>query len=283
MNKKTIAILAFLTLALAVPLTVFISRQRQEIRQRATGTGTQQVSLYFTRANSTSPLQQLAINPGEQAVLDLYLNAGNTVVNGFDITLSYQDGLSLTAVSERQGADRFNVSLFQFPNHHDPQNKTFHFAKVSSETGRVINGTLQLARLTFQTNHVVTSVSGTINHQSVTITSPTVQSVLTVNRDPLTYTIVQPSPSPTPTSPPTSPTPTGVTLSPTPTPHPADMDRNRCVGRADYDVWKERYTFGTTRQGTFPNCNGDNTIDLKDFNCWFNAMRTLRAENLCTP
>ncbi|OGH51219.1 MAG: hypothetical protein A3G13_00250 [Candidatus Levybacteria bacterium RIFCSPLOWO2_12_FULL_37_7] len=80
--------------------------------------------------------------------------------------------------------------------------------------------------------------------------------------------------------PPTGPvTPTVATPTTPPNFDAADVDRNGCIGRSDYLTWRSAYTTGVIRQNTFPDINTDNTVDLIDYNLWYNAM--LSSSNVC--
>lgn len=198
--KKILAVVAIVTLIAAVPFTISQLRKQQEIRQRATGG---QVSLYFTRTTTPTPLSRLALTPGQEVSLRLFLNAGDDRVNGFDVTLSFEEGLTLTNVVEGAGAARFNTPLF---NNIDNQGKTFHFAKVTNTPSSLIGGTLHLATLTFSAGEE--QAAGNMTLTNVTVTSPTQpQTGLGVSAPALPYTIAVPSPTPTPT-----PTISGPTL-----------------------------------------------------------------------
>lgn len=72
----------------------------------------------------------------------------------------------------------------------------------------------------------------------------------------------------------TTPITPGVDLS-------ADIDVNGCIDIRDFNEWV--YTMqhnGTPRQTSFrPDVNGDSQVNILDFNGWFNAMRS--GQNLC--
>lgn len=79
-----------------------------------------------------------------------------------------------------------------------------------------------------------------------------------------------------------TPTPT-LAVTATPTPVSADIDRNGCVGQADFEQWKDRFLNNVyvSATGEAADVNHDGVIDLLDYNAWFVAMRTLPADKLC--
>ena len=93
---------------------------------------------------------------------------------------------------------------------------------------------------------------------------------------PTPSTTVTPTPTPTPTSTPPSPTPT-----PTRVLIPTDINRDGCVGLADFERWRHRFVNNITAAGEPADVNQDGVIDLLDYNEWFSAMQTLPSEQLC--
>lgn len=172
------------------------------------------VSLYFTKGTNTTPLTQVSFAPNEQTTLNLYLNAGTTNINGFDMTLSFGNGIQVTSAQEGQNVNRFNQLLF---NSLDPVGKTYHLVKVSTNTSSVINGILQIAVLSITAGN--TNASGSFSFPSLTVVSPTSDNALSIAPPPtLSYTVaVPPTATPLPTATPIPPTSTPM---PTTTPVP---------------------------------------------------------------
>lgn len=169
------------------------------------------VSLYFTTNTDTgNPLSQLSLSPNQQTILNVYLNAGLTNIDGFDMVLSYGNGITIS--NTLQGADassKFNKLLF---NSFDPVGKTYHLVKVQNNLSTpAINGILHLATVTVTAGS--TNATGSITFPALTITSTTSTNPLSVSPNPvLSYTVaVLPTATPIP---PTS-TPT-LTATPVP-------------------------------------------------------------------
>ncbi|MDO8460928.1 MAG: hypothetical protein Q7S38_00635 [bacterium] len=74
-----------------------------------------------------------------------------------------------------------------------------------------------------------------------------------------------------------TPAPTKITTTVSSNP---DVDRNKCVGIADFSLWL--YSFqnnGKIITSTFPDIDSDIDITILDFNIWLNTMRS--GQNLC--
>lgn len=205
MNKKLLGIVIILIL-IAIPLTVFIAQKQQEVRQRATG---EEANIFFTGGDQT-PISQITLTPGRQATLALYVDTGAININGFDITVSLANALSLVTINDAvEGADasKFNSSVFRDI---DRANGAIRFAKVSTDSSQNINGRLHLGSVIFTVNTSAQG-SGNIGVTAAQITSPGRSTELTKTMPTLSYTI---STSSTVTPPPTNtPTPTSTPIS----------------------------------------------------------------------
>ncbi len=72
---------------------------------------------------------------------------------------------------------------------------------------------------------------------------------------------------------------------PSPTPMPSglrsDVDRNGCVGIADFNAWLYAFRESVTLNNTYPDIDNNGIIDILDFNLWFQDMRNLPDSQLC--
>jgi len=86
--KKVLLIVVFLIILIAIPLTVFLIKQRQEIRQRAA----QASSLYIEPAQKT-------VNPGEEFTVEVKIDTDTNYVVGVELYVtfssSYLEALSI--------------------------------------------------------------------------------------------------------------------------------------------------------------------------------------------
>ncbi|MCL5432775.1 MAG: hypothetical protein M1524_01520, partial [Patescibacteria group bacterium] len=113
---------------LLIIVTPAIVTQYFDIRQRAAG---ETASLYFTLHGTTSPLTTLSVKPGDDVLLDLYLSAPQTNINGLDITTVIPNNNTLVLSSpqtEGPDANKFNSLLFN-----SWQNNTWRFSKVTTD------------------------------------------------------------------------------------------------------------------------------------------------------
>lgn len=210
-SKDTFTKLAIITILLLILITPYIIYERFDIRNRATG---QQVAVYFVRSGGATPLSTLSLTRGETVDLKLYVDTAGQEINGFDISTIQSTShitLSQPGVTEEAGAARFNTPLFN-----NYQNNTWRFAKVHTNTGDNISGTLHLATLRFTATQ---DGSGTIQMQPAEITSPQQDTLLPGSTLNITYTVVAPTNTPTPVPPTPTMTPTPIPTA-TPTPRP---------------------------------------------------------------
>lgn len=280
-GTKLFGILLLLILVGILPLILVTLKQQQDIRQRATGTNPQASLYYAVDDSNTNPppiSSSVTVSPGQTVSLRLFLNTGSIPIDVFDITVQFGNGLTLTSVNSGTGADRFASQVFGPPDTIDNQNRRFRYFKTTTDPNANISGVLYLGKLNFTASS--TTGTGTITFGTVEIAGSGV--VLDpVDKPTLGYVIAQvaatntptPGPSPTPTI-----APTGV---PTLTPLAADVDRNGCVGIADYNKWAQTFQTGVVQQGTFPDINIDGQVDLLDFNQWYNAMLSLPQSRRC--
>lgn len=194
-KKQLFGIIALLIIVATIPVTIYIGKKQQELRQRAAGELT---ALYFAQSGTTSPLSSLAVTPGSTVSLDFYLNAKTSNISGFDITVTADPSLSISQITAGADANKFNVPIFATIN---TQTNSLRYAKVTTDTNAVITGLLHIATVTFKASAQGT---GTINIPSALITSTASSTGLSVAHPPLPYTIA--ILTPTPTSPPV-PTP----------------------------------------------------------------------------
>ncbi len=215
--KNIVKYLAVLLLIVAVPLTVFIAQQQQEVRQHAAG---EQTQLYFVNDTDTATAVTAEnATTGQQVTYDLYLDAGAIPISAFDVTVdlgSLAPEVTVDNVVEGvDAASQFDSVVYNFTH---PSATTIRFAKLTTNTSAVITGKLQLIKFTVTPT---TAGTGTVTISSATVTSPTQTTALSVGIPTTTFTITGSTivPTPTtasiPTSAPTAvPTPTSI---PTPT------------------------------------------------------------------
>lgn len=194
-NKKAASITALALIALAIPLTVFISQQQQEIRQRAQevsplGGGSPPVSLALAPATQTA-------SPSSTFNVELLLNTGDKEVTGVNIPISYN--ADILEVLEFQPSSFFNSKLTNGPG---PLGGSWQYTAV--ETQSTIKGNLPLGTITFRakaegTSNVIFGLPG-LPDGGIQITAlGQTESLPTANNITGSYTVILPTTEPTPT------------------------------------------------------------------------------------
>lgn len=205
--KKSFIIISLLAVVIAIPLTVFISQQQQEIRQRASG---REAAVFFAELGNTSPtaLSQISLSPGQQKIIALYLDTGSISINGYDIIINFGailQSVTVNEVAEGADANKFDSLIFK---DFDQTTGKIRFARTNINVSQVIKGKLHLGSVSF-TAKSDASGTGTIDIAYAEIISPG-RDKLTVDLSPLPLAIGGTPPSPT-----AAPT---VTVAPTLTP-----------------------------------------------------------------
>lgn len=220
-KKRLLTFLAVILILIAIPLTVIISKQQQQIKQRASG---QQISLYFTSSrNCNAPLTS-PINLTINQLTPLSLCLSNTTeyssgISGFDITLSASANISLTfqSVTASADADRFGSTP---PPQILSQNKAIRLTRIITNDN-ILDSPLRILDFTLLST---IAENGSITIPTPKIVSLTQDALLTVDNTALSYNSTLSSP----TIPPT-PTPTLAPGVPTPTPTPTPIPSSQCA------------------------------------------------------
>ena len=194
MNQQKFAkIIGLLIVVAAIPITVFVAQNQQEIRQRAeykTQSGT--ASVYFQASGTTTPIdltKNLNLNPEQSTSLDLYIDATSTKVNGFDITVTWGGYMSLQDVTEGAGAASFGEELVPLPNQRNGNlAKTIHFSKVNPNGA--VGGKIHIMSITLIAG---TPPGGYNREEQITIdgivTSPDSEGNVASPQSPIKYVI----------------------------------------------------------------------------------------------
>lgn len=172
--KKKIGLFILALLAGAIPLTVYVTQQQQDIRQRA------QVAPVTLKLNP----QTDTIGLNDTQTIDVILNTGDTQINGVDIQVSFsQDTLEIT---------NFQPSTSLTPVINNPPNNTngtFRFVGVNANTsGPQLFGAVFIGSFTVKGKAVGT---GTITFGNTLITSPAQNDGVTTSKTNGTYTVTQ--------------------------------------------------------------------------------------------
>lgn len=188
LNKQ---LLITLIITLAIPISVFLVKQQQDLRERAQESPI--ARLYFTLPNETEPLEKIQPSPEETITLHLFLNTP-VEVSAFDVKLIFDPGedISKVVALEDVSNNTFDVPLFKNINSGDG---TIRFAKINSSPEKTITGLVHLANLTItmpsrgtgyiQLPFEATSPNGLLNGNSMNLTyeiaSGTGQETITYN------------------------------------------------------------------------------------------------------
>ncbi len=227
-RRKILLLILGLILLLSIPLTIYLVRQQQEIRSRATG---QEVSFQLSPQTANA-----IVNDTLPVAISLANSAGYNIT-GVDFTLTFDSDI-LEALSFQPNTTLNTVIINNPPNNN---NGTFRFVVVDTSANQNTQNPLSLGTITFKAKQVGTATVGFQNNQVTalgndnllpvgtnTVGSYTVALAPTATPTPLPT--ATPSPTPIPTATPTltptprptnTPTPTPTsTPSPTPTPLP---------------------------------------------------------------
>ncbi len=264
-NKKTlISLTVLLIIAIAIPLTVYISQKRQEIKQHAS----EDTRVYFTDCtNSSTQPSTLTVPKTAPFNLCLYIYTPSPTLNltSFDLQISFGQPLTLNTITLGDGGNKFNLNLRDAI---DSNAHTFELARATGSSTSFINGKEALLIATLNFTPLSDTGTGTINltNASSSITGlNTSTTYVTVGYVPLPYTIEQTAPPPT---------------------NALDVNRDGCVGQGDIQAWLYDYenpSSSSSCQGTFPDVDKDNNVpDLLDYNKIYSAMINNSASPLCT-
>lgn len=190
-KKKLLGFLVVLFLVAAVPLTVFIARQQQDIRQRASGT---EATLFWGENSCHQPITStLQAAPGEQKVLVLCMNT-SVPVNSFQLKLALNNALSVGSINsilEGAAAQQLRQAFAKSFGEVGPQ--TFFFSKGDNER-QLLGANLELAKATVTAGSQTSSGTISFTHNDVVLSSPNRATGISVSLPTLSYTIAKITP-----------------------------------------------------------------------------------------
>lgn len=196
-KKKLFTIVIILILTIAVPLTVFLSQQRQDIRQRASETTN---ALFFGMGGDcTTRISQINLTIGQQKTLSLCMDIDpSSPVIGFDIPISLGTGANMINIDSAIQGTSVQSALDElvFAQNNSTTNGTIRFAKVVKDTSKIgISGSnLQLGSITFTVKtNASASGNGQITISNPVIVSSTSTTALAVSPPTLNYNFAQAS------------------------------------------------------------------------------------------
>lgn len=197
-KKKLITIIIIFILTIAVALTVYLSQQRQDIRQRASEIPT---SLFFSNGdNCSTPITQINLTTGQSGIISLCVTIDSTTpLIGFDLTASLGAGASMVSITSANQGSAIQSALDElvFAQNNSTTNGTIRFAKVVKNTSNIgISGSnLQLGSIGFRVRENATGNGQiTIAHPVLVSTaSTTADAALAVSPPTLSYNFAQAS------------------------------------------------------------------------------------------
>ncbi len=185
-RRKILLLILGLILLLSIPLTIYLVRQQQEIRSRATN---EDVTFILT-PNTYSP------GIGEEFPVHVFLNGQNFDVSGVDFKLSYnQDLLELVRF---EPATTFNSELLKT---NDAQNGRLRYVTVNNTRNEIQGQAVDIGTAIFRPK---TYGNATITLQDVMVVAGGVNTALAVAQLP-TSTISINDTTVIPTQPPQPP------------------------------------------------------------------------------
>lgn len=134
--------------------------------------------LYFSQKGSTTDLSSLSLKKDETMQLDIYIDAHQYPLNGFDITVSTGDHAIVTQILDGNDTGKFSVEIFK-------DTTKNRFAKVEVESKNT-TGLLNIASFVIQG---VSKGSGTIQIEHATITSINYTKSLPTTSASIPYTV----------------------------------------------------------------------------------------------
>ena len=181
--SRTIGFIAILVIITAIPLTVYISQQNQDNRQRASSTT--QTDTYLAQGSCTTPLTTLSVSASGPTIFQICVNTKATAgLAGYDITVNVSNNTSFGSITYADGPDasKFPNNAVSGPN---VTGGNIHISRLL--IGSPITGTLNLGTITL--GPATTGSSGTIsmsNPQLVTLGSA---SLLTTDTPSIPFTV----------------------------------------------------------------------------------------------
>lgn len=269
-GRQFLSLLLFLIILFAIPLTVYLVKQRQELRSKA---DVGRVVLTFGANNIGTKA------PGEEfAPVDLVLNAGDNNITGVDITIAFDN--TIEAVKFEPQAGNFDYTVIpgiKRPNNIDNSTspRTVRYVAVNKGANTKSGPGLVLGKVWFKAA-ALTSGDPKVRFGDAHAVSSGRTEELEVAKDSTVAYLVQNTPGPTSTPTP-SPTP-----SPTPVPGrmAGDADGNSCVDNADRLQWVKERNGDCHRCTNWSNETAPKRNYGQDYTLWYTAFAN--KPSLCT-
>ncbi|MBI2033437.1 MAG: hypothetical protein HYT10_03190 [Candidatus Levybacteria bacterium] len=262
-SSHYLKVTAIVLLILAIPITVLIAQQQQEIRQRASEPVT---SPYPTTEIGFTP-DSLQIAPTQFAVTNLWLHTPESIT-GVNLMITFTplfaDIISFTPSTAFDSVVKNTIVRVS---------STFGalYITLVNTNGLPPTGNIQLGTLSVKG---ISSGTSTINigNQQLTALGKT-DAVTNVTKYYTKVVVALPTNTPTP-NPTNTPTPVPPTATPTSTPTPViltgDINADGFIDILDFNTWRDEFI--GIRTTKLSDLNHDATIDLLDFNIWRNAF-----------
>lgn len=255
-GKQFLSLLLVFVVLFAIPLSVYLVKQRQEFRSKAE---VGKVVLLFGANNIGTKA------PGEEfAPVDIVLNAGDNNITGVDITVEFDN--TLEAVKFEPQAGNFDYTVIpstKRPNSIDNSTspRTVRYVAVNKGNNTKSGPGLVLGKVWFKAA-ALTSGEPKVRFGTAQMVASGRTEELEVAKDSIVAYLVQ--------------MPLGPTNTPTPTPVPGrmvgDADDNQCIDNADRLQWVKE------RNGDCHRCTNwsNETVGRRnfglDYTLWYNAF-----------
>lgn len=261
LRGHVIALIIILVVIIGIPVTLYLVKQQQDLRSKATGGN----SLTFSPSSRT-------VERGTSFDVDFGIRFDpQQQLTGMDVTITYSANLEMENFTKETGVLSREVD-------YDPQptRRTVHYIAVNRTGTLNRRNDLKLGTLRFKAiNDGPATITAT--HDQIVVLGQA--SYLDVDNASVTYTIggstPSPSPSPSPSAPPVIACVNGDVT--------AGSFHNGCVDANDYNVWLREFRGEVTTKTAdfYTECNannqkGDGVINISDYNIWlreFNAGR----------
>ncbi len=268
-GRQFIALLLFLLILFTVPITVYLVKQRQELRSRATSERT--LSLEFASVPQS-------VTKGSIVVMDVVVSSAGvpSSLSAVDFTVSYDKNI-LTFTSFTPTVSPLGEVIWATSN---PAG-SYRFIAVSSNAPDA-KSNFKVGTITFQVapSATNTTVSFAADSELTVLedAEPYIGQRLTLSQANLNMSdrVVPPGPTDTPT--------------PTPAPQRkvGDANDDACVNVADYNIWKTeaqgRAKCADWRGGGAGGASSDGTVDASDFAIWYSEwQKPANRENCIEP
>ncbi len=277
-----------LFMLVAIAITLFLVRQQQDIRSRAS---TSQVQFEFNPATASVSENQII-----DTQIILKTGPSGYDISGYDITLNFPSNilelvnfqtsnafsteLKKTIDNNSGTLSVSSVNIAPAVNTGDVSIGTAKF-RVKTTTGEanigITNAQIVASR---QPNYLTTDLTQIATYTVLASNTPTetIESPTPTNAPIATLTpTITPSATPTPTTAINAPTPTPTTLiTPTPTTRATvigDSTGKGCVDITDFSAWLTAFQTHTPIAGTQVDFNEDGSVTILDFAVWLTSFR----------